>query len=118
MTPEPREGRREGVPLRGARSDARGPRARAAKPAPDSGHPRRRASPWPPLDSRWWIAALLALHAALALWGAARNSVTFDENFHLPSGVVIVTRGDFRVSEVNPPLVKSICALAGSRASA
>src|SRR5439155_934666 len=30
---------------------------------------------------------LLAVHAALALWGAARNSVTYDENFHLPSGI-------------------------------
>lgn len=117
MTPEPSERRGGGAPARGARSDARGPRARAAKPAPDSGRPRR-VSPWPPLESRWWIAALLALHAALALWGAARNSVTFDENFHLPSGVVIVTRGDFRVSEVNPPLVKSMCALAALAAGA
>ncbi len=45
------------------------------------------------------------------LWGAARNSVTFDENFHLPSGVVAVTRGDLGVSVVNPPLVKVWCAL-------
>jgi dolichyl-phosphate-mannose-protein mannosyltransferase len=58
---------------------------------------------------RLWGAGLLALHLALALWGAARNSVTFDENFHLPAGVVEVARGRFDVSPVNPPLLKAAC---------
>jgi hypothetical protein len=31
------------------------------------------------------------VHLALTLWAASRNSVTFDENFHLPAGVVEVT---------------------------
>ena len=61
---------------------------------------------------------LLAVHAALALWGAARNSVTYDENFHLPSGIAIVTRGEYRVSAVNPPLVKVLCGLAALGAGA
>ena len=56
-------------------------------------------------------ALLLALHLALVLWGAARSSVTFDENYHLPSGVLIAARGDIHVSPVNPPLVKALCAL-------
>src|SRR5436190_1395956 len=71
---------------------------------------------------RLWVAGLLALHLALALWGAARNSVTFDENFHLPAGVVEVSRGRFDVSPVNPPLLKAVCGgaalLAGARAPA
>src|SRR5436190_3445894 len=58
---------------------------------------------------RLWVAGLLALHLALALWGAARNSVTFDENFHLPAGVVEVARRRFDVSPVNPPLLKAAC---------
>lgn len=68
--------------------------------------PRARSS-----ERRGWLALILTVHAALAVWGASRNSVTFDENFHLPSGFVVVSRGDFRVSEVNPPLVKALCAL-------
>ena len=83
---------------------------------PDAGSARRvhaptalRATPVP--HERWWIALILAAHVALAVWGAARNSVTFDENFHLPSGIMIVARGDFGVSTVNPPLVKALCAV-------
>ncbi len=45
------------------------------------------------------------------MWGAARNSVTFDENFHLPSGVLIAARHDYGVSPVNPPLVKALFAI-------
>jgi hypothetical protein len=57
------------------------------------------------------VVGLLALHLALVLWGAGLNSVTFDENFHLPSGVLIVARRNFDVSEVNPPLIKALQAL-------
>jgi hypothetical protein len=63
-------------------------------------------------------AALLVLHAALALWGAARNSVTFDENYHLPSGVLIARQGEFWVSAENPPLVKALCGWAALAAGA
>jgi hypothetical protein len=67
---------------------------------------------------RWWVAGLLALHVALAVWGVLRNSVTFDENFHLPSGVMIAARGDLHVSMVNPPLVKGLCGAAALAAGA
>jgi len=84
-------------------------RARAAR------SPAARASPRNELR---WAALLLALHAALALWGAARNSVTFDENFHLPSGVLIARHAELRVSSVNPPLVKALCGWAALAAGA
>src|SRR5882672_5280375 len=67
---------------------------------------------------RVWVALLLTLHLALAMWGAVRNSVTFDENFHLPAGVMIVARGNFNVSTVNPPLVKALCGAAALAAGA
>lgn len=70
--------------------------------------PGRGRTPW---RERWPAALLLAAHLALVLWGAARNSVTFDENQHLPAGVAIATRGDFSVEPANPPLVKLLCAL-------
>src|SRR5207249_1224863 len=35
----------------------------------------------------------------------------FDENFHLPAGIMIVTRGDYTISVAQPPLVKVLCAL-------
>jgi hypothetical protein len=57
------------------------------------------------------VPALLAVHAALAIWGAARSSVTFDENFHLPAGVEMVVRGDPTSSIAQPPLAKSLAAL-------
>ncbi|MBI5710897.1 MAG: glycosyltransferase family 39 protein [Candidatus Eisenbacteria bacterium] len=57
------------------------------------------------------MALLLVLHAALAVWGATRNSVTFDENFHLPAGVMILRRGDFTGSVAQPPLAKVLYAL-------
>ena len=76
---------------------------------------RRRSGPPPAARvlrrERAWVVLLLALHAALAGWGVARNSVTFDENFHLPAGIMIVTRGDYTVSVAQPPLVKVLCAL-------
>ena len=67
---------------------------------------------------RLWVALLLAVHVALAVWGAARQSVTFDENFHLPAGVLEVAHGELRVSSVNPPLVKALAGLAAIAAGA
>lgn len=64
------------------------------------------------------MAALLVLHVSLAAWGALRQSVTFDENFHLPSGVLIAARGELRVSAVNPPLVKALAGAAALAAGA
>jgi hypothetical protein len=58
-----------------------------------------------------WVALLLAAHAALALWGAARNSVTFDENFHVPAGALIAARANYAASFAQPPLAKTLEAL-------
>ena len=74
----------------------------------------RAMSPRHSLDARaarFWIAALLVMHAALALWAMAKNSVTFDENFHLPAGLMIVERGDYFGSVAQPPLPKVLYAL-------
>jgi hypothetical protein len=71
---------------------------------------------WP--KERAVVAALIAIHLALVGWGMARNSVMFDENFHLPAGVAIVARRDFGVSLAQPPLIKSACALAALAAGA
>ncbi len=60
---------------------------------------------------RWWVAALLAVHVALAGWGALRTSVTYDENFHLPAGLMILERGNFTGSVAQPPLPKVLYAL-------
>jgi len=92
---------------------------------PDPATSKRRSADLPPLENRFRpgrerivVAGLLGLHLGLALWGAARNSVTFDENFHLPAGVVEITRGRFDVSPVNPPLLKAICGAAALAAGA
>jgi hypothetical protein len=72
-----------------------------------------------PLEHEWrWVTLLLAAHVVLAVWGAARQSVTFDENFHLPAGVLEVAYGEMRVSSVNPPLVKALGGLAAIAAGA
>ncbi len=52
--------------------------------------------------------ALLALHGVLALWVARENSVTFDENFHVPAGVRILLARDFATSYAQPPLPKTL----------
>jgi hypothetical protein len=65
-----------------------------------------------------WVALLLAAHVVLAVWGAAKQSVTFDENFHLPAGVLEVAYGELRVSAVNPPLVKALGGVAALAAGA
>ena len=72
----------------------------------------------PPGRERRWVAVLLVAHVALAVWGAARQSVTFDENFHLPAGVMAAARGELRISAVNPPLVKALAGAAALAAGA
>src|SRR5262249_5500207 len=65
-----------------------------------------------------WVAALLFAHLVLVLWGATRASVTFDENFHVPDGVIIAARGDFSASPITPPLLKALCGWAALAAGA
>jgi Dolichyl-phosphate-mannose-protein mannosyltransferase len=98
------------------RSNAPLTRRPGADPVPSAGPPRAIAGVI--RHERAGVIALIALHAALVLWGVTRNSVTFDENYHLPSGVLIVARHDFRVSTVNPPLVKALCAVPALMAGA
>ncbi len=61
---------------------------------------------------------VVAAHLFFALWGAVKQSVTFDENFHLPAGILAADRGELRVSPVNPPLVKSWAGAAALTAGA
>ncbi len=52
-------------------------------------------------------AAYLTL-AATSMWG---SSATFDEGVNISSGYTYLTRGDFRLVPVHPPLMKMISAL-------
>jgi hypothetical protein len=61
--------------------------------------------------ARFAVAVLLLIHVALALWAMARNSITFDENFHLPAGLMIVERGEYYGSIAQPPLPKVLYAV-------
>ena len=72
----------------------------------------------PVARERLWVTLLVAAHVVLAGWGAMRQSVTFDENFHLPSGVFAAARGELRISAVNPPLVKALAGAAALAAGA
>lgn len=75
-------------------------------------------APLPAHVERLWVIALVVLHVTFASWGAVRQSVTFDENFHLPAGVLEAARGELRVSAVNPPLVKAVAGAAALAAGA
>src|SRR5215831_15982280 len=85
-------------PNPGARSAGKGAGVRERPPKPGV----------PPAAG--WL--LLVLHAALLLWVSSRQSVTFDESFHLPAGVRILARGDYITSYAQPPLAKSIAGAA------
>jgi hypothetical protein len=87
------------------------PRSAPAERRTSRGRTPGRAAWLTARTERWIAVTLLAIHAALALWGAARNSLTFDERQHLAAGVMIVSRGELRISAVNPPLIKAWCAL-------
>ena len=64
------------------------------------------------------MAMLLILHATLVLWVSRENSVTFDENFHVPAGVRILHARDFETSYAQPPLPKTLYAAAALVAGA
>src|SRR5215831_2402067 len=91
-------------PNPGARSAGKGAGVRERPPKPGV----------PPAAG--WL--LLVLHAALLLWVSSRQSVTFDESFHLPAGVRILARGDFSTSFAQPPLAKSLSGAAALLAGA
>ncbi|MDI1335419.1 MAG: glycosyltransferase family 39 protein [Lacunisphaera sp.] len=57
------------------------------------------------------IAALLALHACLALWAAAGESVTADEILHVTGGYFYNQYGDYRIQPENGNLAQRWVAL-------
>ncbi|HVZ63900.1 MAG TPA: glycosyltransferase family 39 protein [Lacunisphaera sp.] len=71
----------------------------------------------PGLDSRpRWIvaagvAALLLLHVGLALWAAAKESVTADELLHLTGGYFYNKYGDYRIQPENGNLPQRVAGL-------
>jgi hypothetical protein len=79
-------------------------RARGAAPERRGARLSRRAR-------RWGVALLLAIHVALVVPGIFRNSITFDENFHLPAGALYLARGYTHVSLGQPPLARALYAL-------
>lgn len=57
------------------------------------------------------VVLLLLFHAAMVIPGIFRNSITFDENFHLPAGLLYLERGYTHVSLGQPPLARAVYAL-------
>lgn len=60
---------------------------------------------------RWhyWVAAgLLGVMFGLAYWAMTGNSLTMDEQAHIPAGYSYVQYGDYRLNPEHPPLVKDI----------
>ncbi len=57
------------------------------------------------------VTALLALHLALGLWSAARQSVTVDEIYHLTGGYCFNRLGDYRIHSDNGVLPQRLHAL-------
>ncbi len=100
-----------------SRTAPRRGRERAASPA-RAGRERAPVVALLARHERLLLAILVGLHVVLAVWAAARNSVTFDENFHLPAGVMTAARGELRISAVNPPLVKALAGAAALAAGA
>jgi hypothetical protein len=60
---------------------------------------------------RLLITAILALHAGLLAWLAARHSPTIHEMAHLPAGICHWQFGMFELYRVNPPLPRMVAAL-------
>ena len=57
------------------------------------------------------IVLALAVHAALGVHSARRMSVTHDEFWHLPVGLLTLKTGRFDLDTLNPPLTRLWCAL-------
>ncbi|HEX7631433.1 MAG TPA: glycosyltransferase family 39 protein, partial [Lacunisphaera sp.] len=57
------------------------------------------------------VIALLALHVGLALWAAAKETVTSDEIFHVTGGYFYNKYGDYRVQPENGNLPQRVAGL-------
>jgi hypothetical protein len=76
-----------------------------AQPLPSS---TTAASRWAPV----FVAVILALHAAVAIWAAARESVTADEILYVTGGYYIDRYGDYRIQPENGVLPQRLHGLA------
>ena len=57
------------------------------------------------------MAAILALHVALALWAVSGKSVTADEILHLTGGYFFNKYGDYRIQPENGNLPQRVAGL-------
>lgn len=64
-----------------------------------------------PSAHRFLVAAILALHATLLAWLAARHSPTIHEMAHLPAGISNWQFGVFELYRVNAALRGTLAAL-------
>lgn len=78
-------------------------------PASELRLPRSRAGRR--LDRRAALGGLLAVHAALLVWGSRSNFAGSDEAAHIVAGVAHWRTGTLHTYRVNPPLVDLISAL-------
>lgn len=67
-----------------------------------------------PFRARWalfWISVLLLGHGILICLTARSTSVTHDEFWHLPVGLLNLQTGDFLYEPLNPPLTRLVAAI-------
>lgn len=50
--------------------------------------------------------ASMLTHAALLIWGIQRNSITFDEYWHVSAGAAYWKYGEFSICGLSPPLLR------------
>src|SRR6185436_7452489 len=67
--------------------------------------------PMPSRRTAIGIALLLALHVGLGIDAARRLTVTHDEYWHLPAGLLAWKTGRFDFDRLNPPLTRMWAAL-------
>src|SRR3954468_14100846 len=64
-------------------------------------------------SKRFWlpVAAVMLVHGALGIDAARRLTVTHDEYWHLPVGLLNLRTGRFDYDQLNPPLCRMAAAL-------
>src|SRR6185369_18016709 len=75
----------------------------SSPPVPSSDHIADRRA-------KWFIGSLLAMQAMLGMHAAWRLTVTHDEYWHLPVGLLTCKTGRFDFDAMNPPLTRVWCA--------
>lgn len=64
--------------------------------------------------TRYWLVALLSLHAVLLAYSGGQQSPTLNEPGHLVAGLYHWNTGDFTLYRVNPPLIRLVAAIPAS----